>query len=406
MNTLLTADSQALKEEFTQFAKNKLAPIASALLSGKASAQVFWQEMAQASFLGLNVPTEYGGKNSPFLHLVLLAEILANYDAGLALTFAYHVAAIELIKSYGSDKQKQFYLPQLANGQLLGSLAYLEFLDSSPNGSKNSSHTKVVSQDNTLLLSGQKEFVVLADEASANDVTEPQINKNLILVAVDNEMIVLDDLHQSTIKIEKQKMPMSFASVCFARLIFDNHSLMPNSCLGKAPENIEKLSSSAAASNAQSIALAIGEKLTFARNIVKTLLAATALGMSTTVLNKAIDYSKINQRGDTLLSQSQAIQWKLADAATETSAARLLTYRAAWSKDENSDQFFQYATMAKAFATRVARIYTSEGLQIILPFLQNLDSPLTSFYVDSKILETFDAPNEEEKVVLSKLLGI
>src|ERR1700677_5088298 len=126
INTFLSQDDQKLKLEFEQFAKDKLAPVASELISGKSNANAFLKQLAQAGYLGLNVPTQHGGKNSPFLYLALLSEALANYEVGIVLYLAYHVATIELLKAYGSDEQKNTYLPKLAKGELIGPLAYLQ----------------------------------------------------------------------------------------------------------------------------------------------------------------------------------------------------------------------------------------------------------------------------------------
>jgi alkylation response protein AidB-like acyl-CoA dehydrogenase len=189
--------------------------------------------------------------------------------------------------------------------------------------------------------------------------------------------------------MESQKMSMGLSSIHFAGLSFAKHKLNKQAWLGQTADGRNG-----------------DDKLTFARNIVKTMLAAIALGMSESILNQSTAHSIVHERGGLPLAQSEAIQWKLADAAVDTSAARLLTYRAAWSKDNEQERFYKYATMAKAYATYIARFHASEGFQILLPFLHNIDSSLTSFYADSKILETFDATNEEEKVLLSKYLGI
>ncbi len=148
------------------------------------------------------------------------------------------------------------------------------------------------------------------------------------------------------------------------------------------------------------------QPLSFARDIVKTILGAAALGISQSVLNQAVAHTKVAKRNDAALAQSEAIQWKLADLAVESSAARLLIYRAAWSKDNDIEHFPSQAAMAKAYAARVARFHSGEGLQILLPLLSETGSSMARFYMDGKMLETFEATNEEEKVLLSDLLGI
>ncbi len=379
INTFLTEEDQALKQQFEQFAKDKLAQLASKSIDGEANSGALLKLLGEAGYLALNVPVEYGGKASSFLCLVLLAETLAHYQAGIAVHLAYHAALIELLKSYGSKQQKDVYLPKLASGELIGTIAYLE-------KSKIEKGTKVVPEAGKLFLKGSKELVLLT-QPEASNAQSPNYTPNLVAVLADDNLVLLNNLAMPTIKIDAQNIALEPKSIYLSNLSFEQHSLNQDDFLTNTKENT-------------------AGAISFARNIIKTIIAAAALGMTEGALNQTTNYVQEDTEADKPLSQSQSVLWKLADACTDTSAVRLLTYRAAWSKDENQEAFSRYASMAKSYAAQKANQHIGEGLQILLPFLQTPYFDLTGFYVDSKILQTFDATNEAEKVLLSELLGI
>jgi alkylation response protein AidB-like acyl-CoA dehydrogenase len=378
VNTFLSATDQTAKEQFEQFAQDKLLPLVTKLSNDEEQASSFLTLMAQAGYLALNVPQAQGGKNSPFLHIVLLAEALAHYDAGMAVYLAYHAGLVELLKSYGSEKQKADYLPKLASGQFLGTLAYFNLSQT-----KQEANLQTVSED--LILDGVKQLVVSTLSNVKNSAPRKEI-PNLVAVLADEKLFLVDDLSASNIEIEVRRNAGGFKSLSFIDIIFQKYKISNHNLIADKTATTEAVS--------------------FARDILKTILAAAALGMADSALNQMTKHVQASESSAKPLSQSQAILWKLANASTDTSAARLLIYRAAWSKDEDKEMFSKYAAMAKTYATQTARIHTGESLQILLPLLQMEYSDLANFYTDSKILETFDATNEEEKVLLSTLLGI
>ncbi len=353
MNTFLSDTDETLRQEFERFAQEKLAPLASGLVQGSTNLIDFYKQLAQAGYLGLNVPSEYGGKGESFLQTALLIEALAGWEVGAAVSLAYHVACLELIKQYASDDQKKTYLPKLSSGALLGTVAHMQ------------------DQGNILLV-----------------LNEFPVKTSLILVFTGGDFFFLSDLSKT--KVTPRAKSMGLHSICFADLLEDDSISEKNLQLGGSKPNSE-------------IAM---EKLQFVQNIVKTLLAIAAVGMSQSVLNKTVSYAKSGKRQGQPLASSEAVQWKLADLAVENNAARLLTYRAIWSKEADKQNFAQYASMCKTYASRVARLHSGEALQILLPLLNDSDSALARFYLDGKMLETFEITNEEEKVLLSSRLGI
>jgi len=353
LNTFLSDTDEALRQEFERFAQDKLAPLASGLVKGSSNLIDFYKLLEQANYLSFNVPAEFGGKGGSFLQAALLVEALASCEVGAAVSLAYHVACVELIKQYGSDEQKETYLPKLVSGELLGTVAHMQ------------------DQGNILLVLG-----------------EFPVKTSLILVFTSGNFFFLSDSKNA--KITSRAKSMALHSIHFADLVVDESFSDKNFQLGGSRPDIEIPS----------------EKLQFAQDVVKTLLAMAAVGMSQSVLNQTVAYAKSGQHQGRALASSEAVQWKLADLSVESNAARLLAYRAIWSKEADRQNFAQYASMCKAYASRVARFHSGEALQILLPLLNNSDSHVARFYLDGKMLETFEITNEVEKVLLSNRLGI
>lgn len=126
MNTFLSPNQEALQEQYGTFANEVVAPVAADLASHKACLREFLQNLGQKGYMGISVPREYGGQGQSFLASVLFVEALGEHEAGLGLTLASHQAVIEVLKKFGTDTQKSRYLPLLARGEVLGTLAFTE----------------------------------------------------------------------------------------------------------------------------------------------------------------------------------------------------------------------------------------------------------------------------------------
>ncbi len=147
-------------------------------------------------------------------------------------------------------------------------------------------------------------------------------------------------------------------------------------------------------------------QIDFAQNISKTILAAAAVGLTEGALFRSADYARSEKRCGVPLSNSQSVQWKIADLAVESTAGRLLTYRAAWSKDESIAEFGKNAAMCKSFAAGAARLHSGEALQILGTNTDRPYSDLARFFTDAKMLEMVEGTNEEQKIILAKELSI
>lgn len=353
--------------------------MAQALDARSTDLRSFLQKAGQAGLFAIAVPKEFGGEGGPFLHLVLLAEATGVYNPGFGLSLAAQIMAIELLKQFGSQSQRSKYLPLLARGEVLGTFAYFEDEAQEPfSGTK----TKVVNKAPKRLLSGVKNLVVNAGIAqliialASEGVKENE--KGLAFWLVENSPC-------PELRVVAQGPYLGLRSAYLQRLEFDAYSIKEEDLLPVSD-----------AKQAYELALSIG----------KTIIAASAVGMLEGLLSEAAKSTQSRELHGAPANQSQGLQWRLADLATETSAGRLLTYRAAWSKDEDAEAFLKHAAMCKLFTAKAARIHSGEAMQILGLLATATDSQAERAYRDAKMFELCLGTNDEERVLLGKELGI
>ena len=150
----------------------------------------------------------------------------------------------------------------------------------------------------------------------------------------------------------------------------------------------------------------IHEQVLFGLDVAKTIMAATAIGVLHGIFAQAIGYAREGKHLGEPLSQMQSVQWKVADCSTEVSAAELMLYQAAWSKDEAIQEFHKNAAMAKFLTARAARFHSSEALQICGTDGLCADSHLEKLYRDAKMLEVYAGTADDQKTIMTTELKI
>jgi alkylation response protein AidB-like acyl-CoA dehydrogenase len=378
MNTTLSSSQEAAKAQYEAFAIEQIAPIAKALDERKVNLSDFWHRVGQASLLGLAVPKEYGGQSLPFINVVLLSEAFAEYEPGLCLSLASHIALSELLAKFGTSLQKSRYLPLLARGESLGTLAIAEEQAGSDFKAVSS---KVISEGDKLFLTGKKLWVVNGDLSP------------LCVVLARNEaeqlgLYLIDLAPAETLEVSGDTPKLGLRSASTNNVQFKRHPVHAEALLGGS-EGGEA-----------------DKQMQYALDVAKTLIAAGAVGLSGSALKLATDHARKREQFGAPIAQLQAIQWKLADICCETNAARLLTYRAAWSKDESAEHFRRDAAMCKSIATKVARVQSAEALQVLGAIGLTHDHPLERFYRDAKVMEIAEETSELQKQLIANELGV
>ena len=379
MNTTLNSAQQNAKEQYQSFAKEHIAPIAKDLDERKVNLAEFWHRVGQASLLGLSAPKEYGGQALPFLNVVLLTEAFSQQEPGLSLALASHIGLLELLAKFGTSNQKSRYLPLLARGETMGTFAIAE---EQAGSDFNAVSSKVSEEGGKLFLTGNKLWVVNADISS------------LCCVFARNDadklgLYLIDLAPSATVEISGDRPKLGLRSASTNNVQFKKHPIHAEALLGGAESDSTP-----------------EKQLQYSLDIAKTLIAAGAVGLSESALVYATEHARKREQFGAPIAQLQAIQWKLADISTETRAAQLMTYRAAWAKDEAHADFRRDAAMCKALATKVARLQSAEALQVLGAIGLTTDHPCERFYRDAKVMEIAEETTELQKQLIANELGV
>ncbi|MBA4077071.1 MAG: hypothetical protein C0508_18690 [Cyanobacteria bacterium PR.023] len=380
MNTFLSSGQLTLQEQYLKFVAEQIAPLAMALDTEQVSSKEALTLIAKGGYLGLTVPREYGGQGLGATELVLFAEALAGASAGLSLALASHYSVIELINKFGSETQKSRYLSQLATGDLIGAQAFGE--EKAGSDFKAVQTTATADSSAGWLLSGEKAWVVNGQLAGLMAV--------LARTGADDQLSIflVDGTPSSNIEVGVNKAKFGLRSAATCDITFKEY---------KATSENKLASATGAEVEAQVNAVL---------DLSKTVVAAAAVGIAEEALKFSAEHARTREQFGQPISKFQGIQWKLADHSVESQAARLLTYRAAWSHDEEPGDFRKFAAMAKLFASKVARVHSGEAVQIFGMLGASPDSPVERLYRDGKLTEIFEGTSELQKVVLKEELGV
>lgn len=370
MNTVLSSAQSAQVEQFRAFASEHLKPIAEKLGTREVASDDFLNKLGSQGYLGLNCPKEFAGNGSSLLELVLLVEVLAVHEPGVSLTMANHAAVIETIKRFGSDEQKSKYLPLLARGELIGSLA----LSEEKAGTDWKAVESTIAGGGTQL-TGKKRWVVA-----------PKSNALFLVLAKDEagnlQLVLLNGAGSDALKT-KERALMGLKSARVIDIDLDNVKIATSSVIARGEE---------AALHAMDVA--------------KVVLSAGAVGLVDGATNIALEHARSREQFGSSIGQFQGVQWKLADMECERNAAKFMVYRAACALDEDYDHFRQHSSMCKWYATRVARFHSGEAMQILGAVGIEEDSAIARFYDDAKVMEIAHGTSEFQKMQLVSELNI
>jgi len=378
VNTFLSDAQLALQEQFLKFVAEQISPIARELDSEKISAKEALSRLSKGGYLGMTVPKEYGGQGHSAVELVLFVEALAAASAGLGLALASHYSVIELIVKYGTETQKSRYLSHLASGELIGAQAFGEEMAGSD---FKAVQTTARLENSDVVLTGEKTWVVNGDLAGL-----------FAVLAKDGENLgiyLVDSAPSATVVVGANKAKLGLRSAGTCDLTFNNHKISAENYLGVRVSGAE-----------------VEKQVDAVFNLSKTIVAAAAVGIADETLKFSAERALMREQFGHSISKFQGIQWKLADHSVETEAARLLTYRAAWSHADEPGEFRKYAAMAKMFAAKVARFHSGEAVQIFGMLGASTELPVERLFRDGKLTEVFEGTSEIQKVILKEELGV
>ncbi|MFH1003889.1 MAG: acyl-CoA dehydrogenase family protein [Bacteroidota bacterium] len=333
------------------------------------------KQLGQLGFLGMMVDPKYGGGGMDTISYVLAMEEISKVDASCSVIMSVNNSLVCWgIETFGTEEQKQKYLVPLAKGEIIGA-----FCLSEPESGSDATrqHTTAIDKGDYYLLNGTKNWITNGNSASVYLVVA-QSNTEAKHRGI-NTFIVEKTLAGVTVGKKENKLGIRGS---------DTHPIMFTDV--KVPKENR-----------------IGEDGFGFKFAMKTLaggrigIAAQALGIASGAYQLALAYSKERKTFGKTLSQHQAIQFKLADMATEIEAARLLCLKAAWMKDQHLD-YGTASAIAKVFASRVAMETTTEAIQIHGGYGYVKEYHVERLFRDAKITQIYEGTTEVQKIVISR----
>jgi alkylation response protein AidB-like acyl-CoA dehydrogenase len=365
-----------MRKMVRDFARAEITPYIGKMEEDRFPREVL-RKMAQLGLMGIPVPEEWGGVGADFLSYILAIEEISKVSATVGVIMAVHTSVATLpIFTYGTEEQKRKYVPRLAAGEYLGAFALTEPHAGSDAASIRTRARKV---GDKYVLSGGKIFITSAGEADvyvAFAVTDPDKGRRGI-----SAFIVEKDTPGLLVGKKEKKMGLHGSNT--SELIFEEAEVPAENLLGREGQGYEVALKNLAGGR-------IG-------------IAAQALGIATAAFEHARDYAKERKQFGRSLSQIQAIQFKLADMATQIEAARLLTYQAAMLK-QMGKTCRKEAAMAKMFATDVAMKTAIEAVQIFGGYGYTQEYPVERFFRDAKVTQIYEGTNEIQRLVIAREL--
>jgi len=375
MNIELSEEQKAVRDAARDFAQNVLKP---GVIDRDREMRFPTEEIKQLGalgFLGMMVDPKYGGGGMDTVSYVLAMEEISKVDASTSVVMSVNNSLVCWgLETYGTEAQKEKYLTKLATGEIIGA-----FCLSEPEAGSDATSQRTTAEDmgDHYLLNGTKNWITNGNSASVYFViAQTDVDKGHKGI---NALIVEKDMDGFIVGAKEDKMGIRAS---------DTHTLLFNNV--KVPKENR-----------------IGEDGFGFKFAMKTLaggrigIASQALGIASGAYELALQYSKERQAFGKEISKHQAIQFKLADMATEIEAARLMCLKSAWQKDNGIDYNLS-GSMAKLYASDIAQTVTTEAVQIHGGYGYVKEYHVERLMRDAKITQIYEGTSEVQKIVISR----
>jgi butyryl-CoA dehydrogenase len=372
-----TAEQVLIQDTARQFAAERLAPFSAEWDRTATFPKDAIREMGGLGFLGMLLPEEHGGSATGHVAYVMAMEEIAAGDGACSTIMSVHnsVGCMPIYK-FGSDAQKQRFLPRMAAGEWLGAFALTE-----PQAGSDASALKVraVRRGDHYVLNGTKQFVTSGANAQVVvtfAVTDPAAGKKGITA-----FIVPTDTPGYTVARVEEKMGQHASDTC--QIVFDEMRLPAELRLGEEGEGYK-----VALSNLEGGRIGI---------------AAQCVGMARAALEAARDYARDRVAFGQPIIEHQAIAFKLADMATGVAAARHMVHHAAQLRDAGLPCLTE-ASMAKLFASETAERVCSSAIQVLGGYGYLADYPVERLYRNVRITQIYEGSSEIQRMLIARNL--
>jgi butyryl-CoA dehydrogenase len=374
MDFELTEEQRILQSTVKSFAETELAPRADELDEKEEFPWENFKGLAKLGLTGMILPPQYGGGGSDELTLNIAIEEIATACASTAHILDSHLLlCCSPILHFGTEEQKQTFLPPLAKGEKVGSYGLTE-----PEAGSDVTNVKLKAEKdgNDYILNGQKTFI------SNGEVCETAIVFATIPELAPKGMTAfVVELGMPGFSKGKKFKKLGMRAATTAELFFEDCRVPAKNLVGGEGKGIR-------------IALS-----TLDRGRIG--IASQAVGIARAVLGKCSEYAKTRVQFGAPISKNQAVAWKLADMATEIEAARFLYYKAAYLADK-AEPFSPNAAMAKVFASELAMKAATWGIQIFGGYGYMMEYPMQRYFRDAKVTEIYEGTSEVQRIIISR----
>jgi len=375
VDLLLTEEQLMLKDMVEKFAEEKIAPVASENERNHRFPEDIIKEASELGLMGINYPTEYGGAGMDAVSYMLAVEAVSRYCASTGVIISAHSSLVcDPIYRFGTEEQKQKYLPDLLSGKKIGSFSLTEAGAGSDSGATKTT-AKLVGDK--WVLNGSKQFATNGKEAEVFVLiaaTDPGKKTH----GVSAFIVDRDTPGYSIGKVEK-KLGIKGSST--VEIILDNVEVPKENLLGELNKGFKV-----------AMITLDGGRLG---------IASQALGIARAAIEDSIKYSKERVQFDQPIANFQAIQWMIADMWVEYEAAWLLTWRASKLKDAGQ-RYTLEAAAAKLKASEVASFCANKCVQIHGGYGYTEDFNAERYLRDAKITEIYEGTSEIQRLVVAR----
>ncbi len=372
----LPDDHRLLQQTVRDFAVQEIAPAAEELDREKRFPYEIVAKMGELGWMGIPFPEEVGGAGGTTLQYALAVEELTRVDSSVAITMCAHTSlGTQPIHLFGSQEQKEALLPDLCSGAKLGAFGLTEPEAGSDAGNV---RTRAALDDGEWVVNGAKQFITNAGT---------DISGHVAITARTGENEISNIIVERGTAGYEQGTPyrkMGWNASDTRPLTFSDCRVPEENLLGPRGQGFKQF--------------------LHILDIGRIGVAAMGVGLAQGALDEALAYAKERRAFGQPISKFQAIQGKLADMATEIEAARLLTYKAAFLKDEGRN-FTLTAAQAKLKTGRLAVRCAEEAVQIHGGYGYIEEYPVCRFYRDAKILTIGEGTDEVQQMVIARALG-
>jgi len=377
LNFDLDSEHELVRKTVRDFAEQRVAPVAEELDRESRFPYELVTELGDLGLMGMTIPEQYGGAGADTVSYAIAVEELTRVDSAVAITVAAHHSLGTLpIYYYGNDAQKDQWLPDLTSGKKLAAFGLTEPEAGSDAGA---TRTRAEARDGNWIVNGSKIFITNAgtDITSCVTITAQTGDSETSNIIVPNGT--------PGYEISKPMKKLGWRASDTRELSFKDAEVPEENRLGPRGKGFQ-----------QFLEILDGGRIS---------VAAMGVGLAQGAYDLAYAYAQERRQFGKPIAKFQAIQFKLADMATEIEAGRNLVYKAAWLKDQGRD-FALAAAQAKLYTGELSNRAVNWALQIHGGYGYMDEYPISRLYRDQKILEIGEGTNEVQRMVIARHLGL